>query len=122
MIRISDDELNHYGILYTRNNIGSRLPGVTFGRFLRDPQGFLQAACFSMPLPLTDDDGFYPLLPAQDAVFTEVYKQYLYDKLEEKAEAEMGAQVRRRGQCYVEPLRHHSYKANTQRDPRRIAR
>jgi len=117
-MRMTDEALDHYGELYVRNAIGAKLPGVTFERFLADPHGYLQAACFNLPLP-TDDAALYPLLPRQAEIHGALYQEELIEEIEERL---LNRSTRHCGSGYVEPLKHHRYETTRHRDARRIPR
>jgi len=125
-----DEQLDYYGRLYTGNNIGEKLPGVTFTKFLQSPDAYLSAVAFNLPKPIEESgDDFYPLLPAQLEVAGRViraeFAEMCAEMLAEQALAKLlrdCAQVRLRGNAYIEPLRHHRYGTNRDRDIRRIPR
>lgn len=63
----SDDAIDHWGEIY-RANPGIARMGVTFERFLAQPQRYLSATTGELLLPAPDEAQFYPLLPAQRAI------------------------------------------------------
>ncbi len=102
--------LHRWGEIYTANNIAARLPGVTFERFLQQPEEYLQAAIFDKPAPLPEDREYFPLLPAQvDAAFAVIHQENLQDYLEILEAGLTSFAMRHRGNCFVEPLKHHAY-------------
>lgn len=67
-----DLDLDRWAEIYRANHIAARRAGMTLERFLQRPAAILQALIFDQAFPLDDDEGFYPLLPAQRAVAARV--------------------------------------------------
>lgn len=115
----TDDELNHWGEIYVANHVGRRSAGMTFERFIANPQGYLQALVFDMAMPLEDDEEHYPPLPEQRIVAARIAAVDSFALFAEQLEERLlhGLDARRQDNHLIEPLRHHARGA--QRDMQR---
>lgn len=109
----SDEALEHWGRLYTANNLIAR--GVTFEQFMNAPATYFEALAFDRPAAFAGLDEHEPLLARQRAIAAELVARPLDDVVRcatEAAEAEVAASVpdaRGRNGRLVEPLHHHAF-------------
>ena len=115
-----DSELHRWAEIYRANHICIRSAGMTFERFLQNPEALLQAIIFDQAFPLDADEEHYPLLPAQRRVAARLAAAESLDVLAEQMEAELIAHidVRQQNDHFIEPLRHHA--RGVQRETRRL--
>lgn len=118
---MTDEMLDYWGLIFTANSLSTKVPGLTFTKFLAAPERYLESVTFGIAEPIVDGGDYYPLLPRQRAVFERLYEQELMEELTARIEADLVPKAARHtGTGYIERLRHHSYAASRERDPRRV--
>ncbi|MCU7842090.1 MAG: hypothetical protein KZQ94_22305 [Candidatus Thiodiazotropha sp. (ex Troendleina suluensis)] len=112
----SDAYLSYWGDVYVANRAILEDRGVVFETFLTDPRAILEAVLFCKPLPLSEGEDFYPLLPSQKAVQERLINADLDEWLRDELERNLTritptgkTPVRRADGQIIEPLKHHSY-------------
>lgn len=116
MTMYPDNYIEHWSDVYVRNRAILRARGVELMTFLVDPRAILTAVAFNKPLPLADDQDFYPLLPKQQAVQERLFNEE-QNEFEKEWLEQMLTRIRETGKSpvrvsngqIIEPLTHNTH-------------
>ncbi|MEW8494269.1 MAG: hypothetical protein AB2604_10725 [Candidatus Thiodiazotropha taylori] len=116
MALFSDEHIDFWGDVYIANRALLRERGVLFETFMFAPKDILSAVLSGRAIPLSNDQDFYPLLPAQMKVAERLFNQEQEAWERECLEADL-TRIRETGNSparvangkLIEPLTHHAH-------------